>query len=249
MDVTIAAPNVMLAAVLFDLDGTLVDPAGGITGGIEYALKVMGLPVPAPDALEAMIGPKLADALLAHANVPASRVSEAIGIYRSWYNEIGMGLSRPYPGMAELLKELRAQGILLGVATQKPEPLAKKLLGHHGLDTLFDVICGANPDETLMPGDPGYRQGKAEIIAAALEALNLAEEEVALMVGDRFQDVQGAQANGLGCIGVRWGFAAAGELETAGANAVVETIQELSVELANAGSASHTALESVHGAL
>ncbi|WP_240630062.1 HAD hydrolase-like protein [Specibacter cremeus] len=224
----------LASAVLFDLDGTLIDPAGGITGGIEHALRVMNLPVPPDEELAAMIGPKLADALLAHTEATPDQVPELIDVYRTWYHHTGIGLSRPYPGIAGLLARLRAAGVRLAVATQKPEPLARTVLARHGLDTAFDVIRGSHPDETLMPGDPGYRSGKATIIAAALAGLqDLARPaddnspSSAVMVGDRDQDVRGAHANGLDCIGVAWGFAPDGELAAEGAAVVVHSTTEL----------------------
>lgn len=159
------------AAVVFDLDGTLVDPAGGITGGIEYALGVMDLPVPGPEVLNAMIGPKLADGLVSILGVPADKVDAVIAAYRQWYTVQGMAMSVVYPGIKDLLAQLKSDGVSLAVATQKPEPLAKKLLAHHGLDEFFHVIRGSHADETLKPGDADYRSGKTEIIAAALREL------------------------------------------------------------------------------
>ena len=75
--------------VIFDLDGTLVDPAGGITDGIASALQVLGLPVPGQDLLEAMIGPKLSDSLLNVAKVPADLLDEVIRRYREYYVATG----------------------------------------------------------------------------------------------------------------------------------------------------------------
>lgn len=221
-------------AFIFDLDGTLIDPAGGITGGVVHALQTMELPVPDAAVLNSLIGPKLADGLIRLAGVPAAQVDGVIGVYRKWYREHGMAMSRVYPGMRELLAQLAQDGVPLAVATQKPEPLAQALLTHHGLAEYFHVIHGSHANESLMPGDAGYRPGKSEIIAAALQSLtgHPAVPEQAIMVGDRHQDVDGARSNGLACIGVAWGFAGEGELAAAGADGVVQTAAELAVALA-----------------
>lgn len=238
--------TIAVSAVLFDLDGTLVDPAGGITGGIAHALDAMGLPPLSSAELDSMIGPKLADALVTIAGVPLEQVPATVEVYRSWYRSTGMALSRVYPGIVETLGALKAAGVRIAVATQKPEPLAKILLAHHGLTDYFDVISGAHADESLMPGDPDYRGGKQEIIAAALTFLDVPH---AVMVGDRYQDVRGAHANGLPCIGVAWGFAADGELAAAGAAAVVHTTDELLAVLAELPAPGTASLEAAHGAL
>ncbi len=229
------------SVVLFDLDGTLVDPAGGITGGLEHALAAAGLPVPGTDELNAVIGPKLADALVNMLGVPASMVDPVIADYRAWYAEQGMAMSVVYPGIHGLLSHLKDQGVHLAVATQKPEPLARELLAHHGLAGYFVTIQGSHADEKLQPGHPGYRPGKTEIIAAALAEASAAASAAAgaaagarieaVMVGDRHQDVHGASDNGIDCIGVAWGFAAEGELAAAGVSAVVQSTDELLAEL------------------
>ena len=207
--------------VIFDLDGTLVDPAGGITDGIAAALQGLGLPVPGQELLEAMIGPKLSDSLLNVAGVPAGLLDEVIRRYREYYVATGIGQSRLYPGVREVLESYVAAGRPIAVATQKPQGLAHTVLAHHGIDGLFQGIHGSADDESAVDGVP---VGKTEIIAAALKDLGTHH---ALMVGDRAQDVAGAIANGLDCIGVAWGFAPDGELETAGAVAVVATAEEL----------------------
>ena len=90
------------------------------------------------------------------------------------------------------------------------------MLQHHGIAGLFQSIRGSADNESSTDGPVG----KADIIANALADLSTHH---AVMVGDRAQDVAGAIANGLDCIGVRWGFAPDGELEVAGAVTVVET--------------------------
>jgi phosphoglycolate phosphatase len=207
--------------VIFDLDGTLVDPAGGITEGIASALRGVGLPVPGQDLLNSMIGPKLGDALLNVAKVPADRLEEVVRRYREHYVSAGIAQSRLYPGIREILESFASAGRPVAVATQKPQRLAHKLLAHHGIDRFFHGIHGSADDETAVEG---VALGKTQIIAAALREL---DTQHAIMVGDRAQDVAGAIANGLDCIGVLWGFAPDGELEDAGAVAIVSTGKEL----------------------
>ena len=210
--------------VIFDLDGTLVDPAGGITDGIAAALAASGLPVPAPDLLDAMIGPKLSDSLLSVAMVPADKLDEVIRLYRQHYLATGIAQSRLYPGIRETLAGFAEAGRPVAVATQKPEGLAQIVLRHHGIAHLFQSIRGSADDETSTHGPVG----KADIIAAALADLST---QHAIMVGDRAQDVAGAIANGLDCIGVEWGFAPDGELEVAGAVTVVDSTESMVVAI------------------
>ncbi|MGW6173209.1 HAD hydrolase-like protein [Arthrobacter sp. NPDC055138] len=209
------------ALVLFDLDGTLVDPAGAITNGIAGALEAAGLPVPPEDRLGTLVGPPLGDSLRA-AGVPEERLGEVIALYRAGYRAQGMAASRVYPGIPELLGRLLAAGLTLAVATQKPTGLARELLRLKGLNTFFEGVHGAEGDDPA-PDDPGL--GKVPILQAALAAAD--DFGPVLMVGDRLYDMAAARHLGIPGIGVSWGFAADGELEAAGASAVVHSMQEL----------------------
>ncbi|MEJ1115009.1 HAD hydrolase-like protein [Paenarthrobacter sp. CCNWLY172] len=211
--------------VIFDLDGTLVDPAGGITGGISAALRELNLPVPGQAVLNSMVGPKLSDSLLHLANVPETLVNETIERYRRHYKETGIGQSKLYPGIFELLEYFAESGRAVAVATQKPQSIARLVLEHHKIADFFVSIRGAADNESL---EANTASGKVEIVGAALADLH---SQPAVMVGDRHQDVAGAMANGLDCIGVAWGFAPDGELEEAGAVAVVQTAAELRIKI------------------
>ncbi|WP_311213281.1 MULTISPECIES: HAD hydrolase-like protein [unclassified Arthrobacter] len=211
--------------VIFDLDGTLVDPAGGITGGISAALRELNLPVPEQAVLNSMVGPKLSDSLLHLANVPETLVNETIERYRRHYKETGIGQSKLYPGIFELLEYFAESGRAVAVATQKPQSVARLVLEHHNIADFFVSIRGAAENESL---EANTASGKVEIVGAALADLH---SQPAVMVGDRHQDVAGAMANGLDCIGVAWGFAPDGELEEAGAVAVVQTAAELRIKI------------------
>ncbi|MDQ0821139.1 phosphoglycolate phosphatase [Arthrobacter sp. V1I7] len=215
--------------VIFDLDGTLVDPAGGITDGIAAALTELGLPVPGKARMDAMIGPKLSHSLTEIAGVPADQLQAAIRIYRAHYVSTGIAQSRLYPGVRDLLESFAAAGRPVAVATQKPEGLARTVLEHHGIADHFGTIRGSAADEAAE-ADAAAPAGKTGIVAAALadlEAQSAGELRQAVMVGDRAQDVAGAAANGLECIGVGWGFALDGELDEAGAVEIVQTTTAL----------------------
>lgn len=207
--------------VIFDLDGTLVDPADGISGGVAVALRELGLAVPGRERLNAMIGPKLSHSLVDIAGVPVELLDDAIRIYRAHYLSTGIAQGRVYEGVRALLESYVHAGRPIAVATQKPEHLARIVLEHHGLAGLFRAIRGSAADESAVASGPA---GKAGIIAAALADLGTGD---AVMVGDRAQDVAGAAANGLECIGVGWGFALDGELRDAGAAAVVHSTSAL----------------------
>jgi len=120
-----------------------------------------------------------------------------------------------------VLESFAAAGRPVAVATQKPQGLARIVLEHHGISDKFSFIRGSADDESA--GAAGL-VGKTGIIAAALGDLTT---QHAVMVGDRAQDVAGAIANGLDCIGVSWGFAPDGELDGAGAVAVVDSAADL----------------------
>lgn len=181
----------------------------------------MDLPVPEQAILNSMVGPKLSDSLLHLANVPTDLVDQVIDRYRRHYKESGIAQSKLYPGIYDLLQYFAESGRPVAVATQKPQSIARLVLEHHGIADFFVSIRGAADDESL---GANTASGKVEIVGAALADLH---SQPAVMVGDRHQDVAGAMANGLDCIGVGWGFAPDGELEQAGAVTVVATALEL----------------------
>ena len=200
------------SAVLLDLDGTLVDPAGAITSGIRHALTQAQIPDPGEEKLLSLIGPPLTIGLAGIDGVEAGNIGSLIAAYRAQYAETGMAASRPYPGVPELLAALRAAGTTVLVATAKPTHIARALLEVQGITPLLDGIFG-NDDE----GD-GISSSKAHILAAAIAEHDL-DPARCVMVGDRRYDIEAAHENDMASIGAGWGFAEAGELEAAGAGA------------------------------
>ena len=204
--------------ILFDLDGTLTDPARGITGCIAFALAHFGIAVPDLTALNHFIGPPLASAFR-EMGISEGDITAAIAKYRERFGSVGLYENIPYPGTHEALRALREAGKILAVATSKPWVYAQRILEHFGLAEHFAFIGGSELDNS--------RTDKAEVIAYTLEQLGNPGLDTVCMVGDREHDVAGAAALGIPCVGVLWGYGARDELEHAGAATLADNIAAL----------------------
>lgn len=206
----------MTKSILFDLDGTLTDSGEGIINCAILALEHFGCPIPSREALRVFVGPPLHESFIKH-GVPADKAEEAVAIYRSRYIPIGKYENTPYPGIRELLERLQAEGHKLYVATSKPEGMSVDILEHFDLAKYFTRICGASMDTS--------RTNKDAVIAYLLNECGA--QENAVMVGDTAFDVLGAKAHGIPTIGVSWGYGTVEDMETAGAAAIVHSMDEL----------------------
>ena len=207
----------MIETVLFDLDGTLTDSGLGITKGVQYALGQLGYDVPPRESLFSFIGPPLHKSFQRHCGVDEAGAAEAVRQFRVYYNEMGGILENEvYPGVRELLRDLKAAGKRLMVATSKPQAAAEKVMRHFGLDEFVPEIIGGTDDT---------RNTKGKVIAYALREYGV-DPTTAVMVGDREHDILGAAENNLPAIGITWGYGVRAELETAGAEAVFDTPAE-----------------------
>ena len=202
--------------ILFDLDGTLTDSGEGIINCAQMTLERFGLPVPSREEMRVFVGPPLGDTFVKF-GVPADRAQEAIDIFRSRYVPIGKYENHPYPGIRELLETLKQQGHKLFVATSKPEVTAIEVLEHFELANYFQMICGAELDQS--------RVTKSQVIAFLLEQNGGIDH--AVMVGDTAYDVIGAAEHGIPTIGVAWGYGRVEEMEKAGAAAIAQTPEQL----------------------
>jgi len=212
--------------LLFDLDGTLIDSATGITRCAAHAFECLGAPVPDEATLRSWIGPPLRDSFTPLLG-DAVRVEQAVRLYRERYETHGWLEHRVYDGIAEAIESLYVQGHRLAVVTAKNEPHARRIVEHLPFGHRFEEIVGATPD--------GRLSHKPELIDEALRRLGMDAARCA-MVGDRRMDMEGAAHHGMRGFGVLWGFGSEEELRTAGASAVAESPDHL-VRLLSSGRA------------
>ena len=205
--------------VLFDLDGTLTDPAIGITNSVTYALKKMGITPPERKELFKFIGPPLAESFEKYYSLSKEQAYKAVDIYREYFAPKGIYENTVYDGVPEMLKSLKNAGKTIALATSKPIVFANKILKHFGLNEFFDLTVGSNLDGTLT--------NKAEVVAVVLEKLGNPDPKTAVMVGDRFHDIIGGAKNNLKTVGVTFGYGSEDELLKAGASRLARSVDEL----------------------
>lgn len=206
----------MKKTIMFDLDGTLTDSGEGIIKCASLALEHFGLPVPDWEEMRTFVGPPLGESFMRY-GVPQERVEEAIAVYRSRYIPIGKFENHPYPGIQELLEQLKQHGHTLFVATSKPEAMSIEILEHFDLAKYFRQICGATMD--------GTRSSKASVIEYLI-AGNGRDGQM-IMVGDTKFDILGAKAHGIPAVGVAWGYGAVSQMQQAGAAAIAQSPEQL----------------------
>ncbi len=215
----------MFDYILFDLDGTLTDPKLGITRSVQYALRALGIEEPSLDKLEPFIGPPLADSFREFYGLEEEQVVTAVAKYRERFTDQGIYENEIYPGTVRMLASLRAGGKKLAIASSKPTPFVERILDHFEIRAYFDYIIGSNMD--------GTRGKKEEVVEEALRqmlpaGMPPAEKKAGVaMVGDRRFDIEGAREHGITSVGVSFGYAPEGELEQAGADHIVDTVEAL----------------------
>ena len=205
--------------VLFDLDGTLSDTSAGVTKGVQVALKAFGIEAEL-DELTKFIGPPLTYSFPVFYGFEGEDLDKVIEIYRDYYLAGGgMYDNRPYDGLHELLDKIHADGKKLAVATSKLEDAAIDVLTRNGLARHFDMICGALAD--------GTRTTKKEVLESFFERAGNPDKSKVVLVGDTAFDAEGANAVGIDCIGVLYGFGTREELEAKGVISIAPTVEQI----------------------
>ena len=209
----------MYDTILFDLDGTLTNPAEGITNSVAYALARYNILVNDKRELYKFIGPPLSDSFSQYYGFSKDEALHAVEIYREYFSVKGLFENEVYDGIPELLESLKAVGKKVILATSKPEKFALEILKHFDLYKYFDYVCGATMD--------GRIGEKADVIKYALSTADIKDLNSTLMVGDRKFDILGAKEVGIASLGVLYGFGDRKELEDAGATYIAETVGDV----------------------
>ncbi len=242
--------------ILFDLDGTLTDPKEGITTSVQYALRALGIEEPDRDKLTPFIGPPLKDSFMKFYGLNEAQTEEAVAKYREWFAPKGIFQNEIYTGVPEMLKALKENGMVLAVASSKPQVFVEKILKHFAIEEYFTVVVGSELDGTRgrkeevveealrqlkglkplqtdavqgkeMGEEPGKESGREPRKESAKVKESKSKGCDTVMVGDRNFDIFGGKRYGLVTVGVTFGYAKEGELEEAGADYVVDTVEEL----------------------
>lgn len=205
--------------ILFDLDGTLTDSSPGIINSIIYALDKYGISLEDTAVLRKFLGPPLHESFKDFYGFDENKAMEAVGFYREYFSTKGIFENEVYEGIASLLQSLSERGKRLILATSKPQPFTDKIMEHFDLTQYFECIVGSNMD--------GTRSKKADVISYALQQCGVTDKSKTVMIGDRAQDIIGAKSVGIDAIGVEYGYGDYDELNDAGANYIVKTVDEL----------------------
>lgn len=202
---------------IFDLDGTITDSGAGIMNSIRYAMKKRGLPELPEEELKGFIGPPLKEQFQFIFGLTEEESVQMTEDYREYYSEKGIFENKVYDGVPEMLERLSASGVRVLMATAKPEYYAGIIADHFDFAKYFEFIGGACMD--------GSRTDKHEVIEYVLEKYGVSckDRESTVMVGDRSNDMIGAENSGIHSIGVLYGYGSREELERAGARALAET--------------------------
>jgi len=200
-------------AVVFDLDGTLVDSLPDIVASFRHAFAALDLEPPSESLVRAEVGLPL-EAMYARF-APSELVADLCSAYRDHYPQHFADRSRPYPGVLEALAELRERGYALAVATTKRSDMARRLVAAMGLSDALDHVQGTDG----FPHKPA-----PDVVQRALVAL---DAEGTWMVGDTTHDVGAGKAAGLATYALTWGTHDAARLASAEPDVIADDLSTL----------------------
>jgi len=208
-----------VSAVLFDLDGTLVDSLADIGDSMNTVLAELGLPTHTPEVYRVLVGDGAR--ALAQRALPQDaqgRLDDVLARYKAHYDAHPVVKSRPYPGIVSMLEALVAQGVPLAVVTNKPHDLAVEIVARLLPGVPFVAVLGQRDGVPHKPDPAGPLS-----IARGLGI----DPTTAIFVGDTDTDMRTANNAGMVAVGVLWGFRGEQELVAHGARHIVRAPLEI----------------------
>lgn len=209
-----------IKAVLFDLDGTLLNTIDDLGDAANYMLTQFGYPTHDIESYKYRVGNgmrKLMERSLPDGKNSEDEIDRAMEIFMPYYNRHSLDKTRPYEGMHELIETLRKSGIKTAVVTNKAEQSAVGIIKRF-YDGCFDVVIGQRDNMPTKPDPAGAH--------LAMSELGVTPDECIFM-GDSGVDILTAKNSGAYPVGVLWGFRKKDELVENGANIVISTPSEL----------------------
>ena len=220
--------NQCVQAVLFDLDGTLLDTVQDLGACANVALKQYGFPEHKIEDYRRRVGHGIRRLfqLSVAGGSQASKFEEALQFYLSYYPKHCTEQTVCFPGIPEMVGALKQGGYKLAVITNKTEVTAQNMIRHYFPDIPFQFVWGNNGSRPLKPAADAGR--------LACEELKLNPEQV-LYFGDGDTDMQFGKNIGFVTVGCAWGYRSKEQLLAAGAELIVEQPSELLQYLSVAG--------------
>ena len=211
----------MIKAVIFDLDGTLLDTLEDLANACNYALRSCGYKEHAVKDYVRFVGSGryiLMKRILPEEDKNNEEaIEKVLKLFDEYYGEHMHDTTKPYDGIYELIKKLKIKNIKLAVVSNKPDEFAGETVNRY-FGNEFEITYGQRPNHAVKP-DP-------KTVYEVMEYLNVTKEEC-IYVGDSDVDMKTAQNAGVKSIGVAWGFRGEEELKSAGADYIIRTPQEL----------------------
>ena len=211
----------MIKAVIFDLDGTLLDTLEDLANASNYALETCGFKTHPVNDYKRFVGSgryKLIERIVPDEHKNNEEIIERVlGFFDEYYGEHMVDMTKPYSGIIEMLEELKEREIKLAVVSNKPHEFAGKVVKRY-FGNIFEIAYGQRPNHPTKP-DP-------KTVYEVMNVLGVSNDEC-IYVGDSDVDISTARNAEVKSVGVAWGFRGTGELEAAGADYIIHNPKEL----------------------
>ena len=205
--------------ILWDMDGTTLDTLTDLQNAVNHMMRLYSMPEISADKTAHSLGNGAVHLIECAVpdGTPHEVTEKIIPEYKAYYDANCLIETRPYPGILQLMEELKAAGCSQAIISNKPENAVKELAKHF-FDGLLDAAIGEKPSVRRKPAP--------DTVLEAMRLLNAAPEEC-VYIGDTEVDIATAANAGIDCLQVAWGFRSVEEILAAGGNRIASDTDEL----------------------